>query len=343
MAEEKPSTASRRQVLQIPVSLGKPSLRRRLEDYYSLIAPEIIANKAEWHAKFDLIYQKYGGTNEGEQKLGQSLAKKYGPAVRFMTSDGGSGAILKCDTGTSDAPLKKTEVWFELTDGERNSGVIDFTSDRFDPIAALSAEPSLIVPARYLKDSPIFDNIAKARVLLPDFDPQRIDPAVQTKVAGKELDSTAKAAATSEGTKEKILPILSKIASEYRTGPFSVLYRCFTERKRIKVLVRYVDCIRGTITGYIVGFDKHFNIILRDADEVYTPRNLCNLMAKKFKDGNGQLLQSNLDVEVQRRKALKHPKQEHVARRHCKQLLIRGDSVVMIWRTGDANLNSGGK
>lgn len=260
-----------------------------------------------------------------------------------MTSEGGNSAIVKSDTGTSDAPLKKPEVWFELTDEERNSGVIDFTSDRFDPVAALYAEPSLIVPARYLKDSLFFDNIAKSRVLLPDFDPQRIDPAVQTKVAGKELESTAKAAATSEGTKEKILPILSEIASQYRTGPLSVLYRCFAERKRIKVLVRYVDCIRGTLTGYIVGFDKHFNIILRDADEVYTPKNLYNLMTKKYNDANDRLSQSNLDMEVQRRKALKHPKQEHVTRRHCKQLLIRGDSVVMVWRTGDAKLNSGGR
>ena len=43
---------------QIPVSLEKPSLRIRLEAYYSLIAPQTLQNRSEWLGKFDQIFEK---------------------------------------------------------------------------------------------------------------------------------------------------------------------------------------------------------------------------------------------------------------------------------------------
>lgn len=43
---------------QIPVSLGKGSLRIRLEAYYSLISPDNLTNRTEWLQKYDQIYEK---------------------------------------------------------------------------------------------------------------------------------------------------------------------------------------------------------------------------------------------------------------------------------------------
>ena len=45
---------------QVPVSLGKPSLRVRLEAYYSLIDPERLQDGANWRQIFDDIYTKVG-------------------------------------------------------------------------------------------------------------------------------------------------------------------------------------------------------------------------------------------------------------------------------------------
>jgi hypothetical protein len=50
--------SSHRPLRQIPVSLGKASLRVRLEAYYSLIAPDTLSNRSEWLVKFDQIYEK---------------------------------------------------------------------------------------------------------------------------------------------------------------------------------------------------------------------------------------------------------------------------------------------
>lgn len=65
------------------VSLGKPSLRHRLESYYSLIAPDAIADKEDWKRKFEIIYNKFGGSVEGETRLANKLSKKYGNQVSF--------------------------------------------------------------------------------------------------------------------------------------------------------------------------------------------------------------------------------------------------------------------
>lgn len=52
-----------------PLSLGKPSLRRRLEAYYSLVAPTVIEDTEDWLKRFDQIYLKYGGTVQGMLEL----------------------------------------------------------------------------------------------------------------------------------------------------------------------------------------------------------------------------------------------------------------------------------
>jgi len=71
-------------VAEVPVSLGKPSLRLRLEAYYAHVAPEQIADVTVWHTRYDQIYAKYGGTVEGEAKLASQLWKKYGSIVTLQ-------------------------------------------------------------------------------------------------------------------------------------------------------------------------------------------------------------------------------------------------------------------
>ena len=73
------------------MSLGKPSLRLRLEAYYSLISPDVIADGAAWRKRFGQIYDKYGGTAGGERALANKLAKKYGGRVRLLLTTAAAG------------------------------------------------------------------------------------------------------------------------------------------------------------------------------------------------------------------------------------------------------------
>ena len=328
----------------VPVSLGKPSLRLRLEAYYRIIAPDQIANESEWRARYDQIWSKFGGSHEGEQKLALKLAKKYG--ANNVTLELASVASDKNNKNNTKGELpalqkkqhqqqqQQPEDWYQLTELERNSGIVDFTSDRFDPVAALRM-PSLVErlnPAA--KQAPILDRISQFQTYLPISDPQYRQRPIK-----RPSSQTAVSTSTTANSKSKTKPpfCFSSIAHLHEKGPLSVLNKAFIGRKRVRILIRYVNGIRGTLTGYLVAFDKHMNMILRDVDEVYSPRHVNK---SSNNDNNDSL--SNVDVEVLRRQQAFHQQQHQsvngassswwtLRQRHMKSIMVRGDNVVLVY------------
>ena len=312
-----------------PHSLGRKSLRQRLEAYYSLISPDALSDQAEWDRKFDLIYEKYGGTEKGEKALATKLCKKYGTAVRLrlITKDGDSS---KAANEVSNV-AKKEESWYNLSQNQRNSGVIDFISVNFDPDAALACNSSKIHEMHpFVQNAPILDNVSKFVSYLPECDPlYRISNRIN---AQKRNNSPT-------NKKPRKLPIFTSIASKYENnGPLSLLYNTHIKKQRIRIMIRYNDCIRSTLTGYLLAFDKHMNMILRDVDEVYTSR-----VTKAFHDKD----YTKSELEYKRRTCIvdgsvKRDSRSNdkigepkliVKQRHFHQLLVRGDNVVMVWRS----------
>ena len=133
------------------------------------------------------------------------------------------------------------------------------------------------------------------------------------------------------------VPVLTALVAGFeRAGPLSVLHSIYVKRQRVRVMVRYVDCIRGTLTGYLLAFDKHMNMILRDVDEVFSAR------VTRAYAGMGL---SKPELEYQRRICLQRGQDfknrlnnysndspMKMKRRYCPQLLVRGDCVVMVHR-----------
>ncbi|OEU11298.1 hypothetical protein FRACYDRAFT_246412 [Fragilariopsis cylindrus CCMP1102] len=114
-----------RQRQAIPLSLGKASLRMRLEAYYSLISPEILSadHRTVWLRKYDQIYEKYGGTHDGERKLGSKLAKKYGTAVRLLVviADDDSSNSNNDNKNNNKTTMTTTLQQDDDSDGGRSS------------------------------------------------------------------------------------------------------------------------------------------------------------------------------------------------------------------------------
>jgi small nuclear ribonucleoprotein (snRNP)-like protein len=165
------------------------------------------------------------------------------------------------------------------------------------------------------------------------------------------------------------------LADPLENGPLSVLHQAVVQRQRIRVLIRYVDGIRGTTTGFVVAFDKHFNLLLRDVEEVYSrrlaPNRTSGPRCHSDPHPNGVLaFMSNLEVELLRRRRMgiaaatttatataaaadtarveaegastdaDASRSESfptwsVRRRHMKQVLVRGDNVVLLYRADD--------
>ncbi|KAK9498799.1 hypothetical protein O3M35_003356 [Rhynocoris fuscipes] len=50
-------------------------------------------------------------------------------------------------------------------------------------------------------------------------------------------------------------------------GPLAVLRQCKENNLKIKVITRHETGIRGTLTGYIVAFDRLWNIAMKNVTE----------------------------------------------------------------------------
>jgi len=62
-------------------------------------------------------------------------------------------------------------------------------------------------------------------------------------------------------------------------GPLSrIALFCFA-KKRVKVYIRSAVSVRGHCEGYIIAFDKHWNLVMDDVDEVWTRKNKYKSLA----------------------------------------------------------------
>lgn len=281
-------------------------MRRRLEAYYSLVAPDQLDDG--WLSRLDQIYAKYGGSDDGEQRLATKLAKKYGSTVRLLTvQEHEKRQQQQQGAAPAAAVAPDEEDSFQLREAERNSGVLDLTSQCFDPVAALQSSMDAVCVANpWFQEQPVqlLDRVEQCRPLLPPSDPLY-----------RPLTTRPRQARSIE-FKRKVRPpsVLASLGVDQ--GPLAVLQAALADRRRVRIVTRYVDGVRSTLTGYLLAYDKHWNVLLRDAEEVYTRRQV--------------LAGSNVEREVARRLTAIHDRSA-LRQRHLPQLLVRGDNIVMIY------------
>ncbi|GKY92877.1 hypothetical protein MPSEU_000256900 [Mayamaea pseudoterrestris] len=299
----------------IPVSLGKPSFRRRIEDYYSIVAPDQLQN--DWNTRFRQIWDIYGGSHEKEGKLRANLDKKYGTTVRFLTVASKEKCNRIGNSSQDDFQHRQfTEESFQLADNQRGSGVLDCLSVNFDPAAFLGAPLDDVYEAcRWLETSnKRMDHVEMIRPYLPKSDPMFIPrPLGRRRVLPPAV-----------AAKPKPIHAFVSLANPLKNGPFSILYNSMLNQVRIRVVVSYVDCIRGTLTGFITGFDKFLNMILRDVEEVYSPRRVGAGDRTKLELEMERRLSGAFNCNVAGQWMLRH--------RRLGQMMVRGETVVSVYQ-----------
>lgn len=62
-------------------------------------------------------------------------------------------------------------------------------------------------------------------------------------------------------------------------GPLSRIAMFCYRKQRVKVYIRSAASVRGHCEGFIVAFDKHWNLIMDDVDEVWTRKNKYKSLA----------------------------------------------------------------
>lgn len=140
-------------------------------------------------------------------------------------------------------------------------------------------------------------------------------------------------------------PNLLKYMNERHHGPMSVLREWVQRECRVRVFLRGRTQIRGSTTGFLVAFDKHWNLCLVDVDEEYRRKRHRKATAGIPEE---QLQRLSIGSERAKMKSDSEPvkkveqvglslvqvvkcrRKTETCRRHVAQVVVRGEHVVSV-------------
>nr|XP_019936119.1 PREDICTED: U7 snRNA-associated Sm-like protein LSm11 [Paralichthys olivaceus] len=175
------------------------------------------------------------------------------------------------------------------TSRDDDADKVDVCSERFDPLLALYS-PTVSLPFPNVK---CFNNVAayesflkggrgrakpenvekkRLKALKGVADPERIDRLkklmVNNPLPEAEQGESSGGAPRSRKKNKPQKNVLTRMPL-CKGGPLGELYRCVEERVRVKVHIRTFKGLRGVCSGFIVAFDKFWNMAMVDVDETY--------------------------------------------------------------------------
>ncbi|XP_055845627.1 U7 snRNA-associated Sm-like protein LSm11 [Episyrphus balteatus] len=221
---------------------------------------------------------------------------------------------------------------------------LDITSDEFDPLQALYANAEVKLTKR--KPKVIYQNLAAFEI---EYNKKGLygmsiksKDDIDESTTKKDLPVEAKPSTSgrrflphqmaikSSGPRMKNTRSLLRII-ETMEGPMAVLRDCMHEKRQIKIHTRSEHGIRGSITGFVISFDKHWNILLRDVHETWKRRKYKydeNKFCGTPSDCSERL--RNLGITLPQTKAKSLNRKNVQLSRSIPQLLIRGEQIVLI-------------
>ncbi|XP_050649898.1 U7 snRNA-associated Sm-like protein LSm11 isoform X2 [Macaca thibetana thibetana] len=182
---------------------------------------------------------------------------------------------------------------------------LDVSSDSFDPLLALYAPRLPPIP---YPNAPCFNNVAEYESFLrtgvrgggrgrgrargaaagsevpsapgpsgrtrrrpdaPAPDPERIQRLRRLMVAKEEGDGAAGTGRRGPGRSRKAPRNVLTRMPLHEGSPLGELHRCIREGVKVNVHIRTFKGLRGVCTGFLVAFDKFWNMALTDVDETY--------------------------------------------------------------------------
>ncbi|KAK2891109.1 hypothetical protein QQF64_007300 [Cirrhinus molitorella] len=171
------------------------------------------------------------------------------------------------------------------TDEEDIETKLDISSDKFDPLLALYS-PQVSLPYPNIK---CFNNIAEYESFMkggrgrakPENVEKRLRKAQKGKADPERIERLKRLMVNNpveegEGSGVKRPPRQRKAAKNVLTrmplhtgSPLGQLNKCVQEKIRVKVHIRTFKGLRGVCSGFVVAFDKFWNLAMVDVDETY--------------------------------------------------------------------------
>ncbi|CAL4068375.1 unnamed protein product, partial [Meganyctiphanes norvegica] len=83
---------------------------------------------------------------------------------------------------------------------------------------------------------------------------------------------------------------------EAQKGPLQQLKVAKDTNRRVKVYTRNDQEVRGVLTGYVIAWDKHWNMVLKDVDEVFQKKIKCKTPVPALGDVSGFVCLEDLTI-----------------------------------------------
>ncbi|TRY75514.1 hypothetical protein TCAL_11209 [Tigriopus californicus] len=229
-------------------------------------------------------------------------------------------------------------------------------SPAFDPLGALYTPNVAAIPEVHLIPGPIrtFDHVGQYEA----FRDGRIQASEQKARAKKAEQAAAQEAPLQRRFLPEQMPVPvdgppGKNVLTYmerqatKGGPMAFLSECVNQRIRVKVVVRGAVSIRGSLEAFVLAFDKYWNLVLSDVDELFSrkrrgpsmftdqdateanvwtwrnPNRPKGSQKKRTPVKTEQVGSTTLHILKTRRKT-------ELCQRHLPQTLLRGEHIVTV-------------
>ena len=204
---------------------------------------------------------------------------------------------------------------------------LDFLSDQFDAREVLLCTDVKLIQLP-VPDAKPLDNLHKCRCLLPVND-ENYDCRIVTNQTT--ITTFKKKNSVSRNTR---VGKLSSIADCFQVGPMSLLRKCFRNQSRICVRTRAIAGVRGHVSGYLDAFDKHMNLILRNAVETQ----MVSVEGSDLLD----LIHSGHRKPASLKNLILRKDRTYLipVTRKFRSLLVRGDMVILVFESSSSSTSS---
>ncbi|XP_068182462.1 U7 snRNA-associated Sm-like protein LSm11 [Antennarius striatus] len=193
------------------------------------------------------------------------------------------------DTAASEstAPLAQNEPETASKAEDYDADKIDVCSEKFDPVLALYS-PTVPLPFPNVR---CFNNVSEYESFLrggrgrakPEnvekrrlkamkgvADPERIERLKKLMVNNPVSEQReGESSGTPQRRKQRPQKNVLTRMPLCKGSPLGELHRCVQERIRVKVHIRTFKGLRGVCSGFVVAFDKFWNMAMVDVDETY--------------------------------------------------------------------------
>lgn len=229
---------------------------------------------------------------------------------------------------------------------------LDLLSPDFNALKALRA-PSVPDSA---KNARTYDNLAQFEPIFrrefcrhPNTEPPQHKnaaskakslPLLENPVIQRRFTAEQQPIASKPRNNRRTRNIISRMSDPSKLhGPIQLLQRWREQRTQVKIITRNEKSVDGHVFGIIEAFDKHWNVIVSNAEQVIKRRNFkycfTPLVASDEQDEDATTKEcmqrlASLNIQIPEMKAVGKHGRSVECKRNVPQLLVRGEHIVTI-------------